>query len=622
MTALSIQPAYPIFTDTDGTPLDNGYIWLGAANLPPQTNPIVAYWDAALTIPAAQPIRTINGYPSNSGTPGRLYVNGDYSILVQSKNGSQVYLALTPTERFGDNINAVQIVYTPAGTGAVATTVQAKLRETVSVKDFGAVGDGVADDTVAIQAALNNVRDTGNALSFPSGTYKVTSTLTLLRNTINGPEQYVIEGNGATLDFSSFGLTSGSLFSLGATSQANGHDTGLIDIADLRIIGPETGAPFAGDTPATSVVGLSLEYALNITLRNIYVQGCYIGVKTNFVFPLRAIAMELKANYIGVYLDDDTTLATWLLLSVTSARYGLVARPSTVTKTITDQHFITPRFEQCLVGAALDPRDGSGYGIRSLVFDSPYLESITYDYFRMGLAWTFANPQTRNADATRGVIWTRLSGGLWDGVNWTGTKAPLVLSSSGSVRSSEFAVPAARVEVVGSISNSFYRSLLDAYVGDTSPIVEYNNAQQVRNNQPGFSAYVNAQVDDVTGDGTAYDIICNTEDYDVASDYNTSTGEYTARFTGRHLLFGKVYLGGITASHTTAELQIVTSLKTIHIEFNPYAISSSGEASYTLQWPCQMTAGNTAKLRIKVNGGTKVVDVKAPHTGFSGYFLG
>lgn len=553
------------------------------------------------TIPASQIINTPSGAIAATNVQGA--INEIVSDLAASSGSSLVG-------------------FLQSGTGATARTTQAKLRDVVSVKDFGAVGDGVTDDTAAIQTALNNVRDTGNALSFPSGAYKVTSTLTLLRNTTNGPEQYVIEGNGATLDFSGSGLTAGNLFSLGATSQANGHDTGLIDIANLRIIGPETGSPFAGNTPATSVVGLSLGYALNITLRNVYVQGCYIGVKTNFVFPLRAIAMELKGNYIGVYLDDDTTLATWLLLSVTSARYGLVARPSTVTKIISDQHFITPRFEQCLVGAALDPQNGSDYGIRSIVFDSPYLESITYDYFRMGLAWTFANPQTRNADATRGVIWTRLNGGLWDGVNWTGTKAPLVLSSSGSVRSGTFNVPAAQSNVVGNISNSFYRSLLDAYVGDTSVIVEYDNAQQVRANQPGFSAYVSTQVDNVTGDGTAYDIICNTEDYDVGNYYNAVTGVYTAPFTGRHVLFGKVFLGGITSSHTTAELEIVTSLKTIHIEFNPFAISSSGEASFDVQWPCQMTLGNTAKLRVKVSGGTKVVDVKAPHTGFSGYFLG
>jgi len=168
MSALSIQPTYPIFTDIDGQPLEDGYVWIGTANLDPQTNPINVYWDAALTLPAAQPIRTLAGYPSNSGTPARLYVNSDYSIRVMNKNGSTVYSAPEATEAYGGGIiNASQVVYDPAGIGAVPTTVQAKLRETVSVKDFGAVGDGVTDDTTAIQAALA----ASNSIIFPSGNY-------------------------------------------------------------------------------------------------------------------------------------------------------------------------------------------------------------------------------------------------------------------------------------------------------------------------------------------------------------------------------------------------------------------------------------------------------------------
>lgn len=105
MTALSIQPTYPIFTDIDGQPLENGYIWIGTENLDPQTNPINVYWDEALTISAPQPIRTLAGYPSRNGSPGRLYVNSLYSIRVQNRNGSMVYSAPTPTEEYAGLIS-------------------------------------------------------------------------------------------------------------------------------------------------------------------------------------------------------------------------------------------------------------------------------------------------------------------------------------------------------------------------------------------------------------------------------------------------------------------------------------------------------------------------------------
>jgi hypothetical protein len=59
------------------------------------------------------------------------------------------------------------------GTGATARTIQAKLRDTVSVKDFGAVGDGTTNDTAAIQAAIDALSPLGGTLYFPKGTYIV-----------------------------------------------------------------------------------------------------------------------------------------------------------------------------------------------------------------------------------------------------------------------------------------------------------------------------------------------------------------------------------------------------------------------------------------------------------------
>jgi hypothetical protein len=70
------------------------------------------------------------------------------------------------------------VTYTPAGTGAVATTVQDKLRESVSVKDFGAVGDGVTDDTAAIQAAINSI-PSGGVIYLPVGTYLTSGSINI-----------------------------------------------------------------------------------------------------------------------------------------------------------------------------------------------------------------------------------------------------------------------------------------------------------------------------------------------------------------------------------------------------------------------------------------------------------
>ena len=75
-------------------------------------------------------------------------------------------------------IVATKLAFTQSGTGATARTVDSKLKDVVSVKDFGAVGDGVANDTAAIQAAINN-SPAGSTIYFPVGTYAITNTLTV-----------------------------------------------------------------------------------------------------------------------------------------------------------------------------------------------------------------------------------------------------------------------------------------------------------------------------------------------------------------------------------------------------------------------------------------------------------
>jgi hypothetical protein len=71
------------------------------------------------------------------------------------------------------------VKYAPSAFGAVARTVRDRLADTYSVKDFGAKGDSVTDDSDAIQACINAVFVTGGTVFFPGGRYRTTKKLYL-----------------------------------------------------------------------------------------------------------------------------------------------------------------------------------------------------------------------------------------------------------------------------------------------------------------------------------------------------------------------------------------------------------------------------------------------------------
>ena len=180
--SLQIVSPFQQFFDRDGSPLDNGFVYIGTANLNPETNPLTVYFDDALTIPAAQPLRTSNGYIVRNGSPARVYTSQeDFSLTVRSKNNVLVFTVAdaTAASQLASSSGSSLVGYNQGGANAVTRTVQARLRDFVSVKDFGAVGNNVANDTAAITAAIA----TGSSIYFPAGTYKVTADINVSSNT-------------------------------------------------------------------------------------------------------------------------------------------------------------------------------------------------------------------------------------------------------------------------------------------------------------------------------------------------------------------------------------------------------------------------------------------------------
>lgn len=289
----SVGIPFVVFPDVDGDPLDDGYIYVGTAGLNAESNQVQAYWDVALTIPAAQPIRTINGYPSRSGTPARIYVSAsDYSILVKNKNGTLVWSSLTSTEAIPSSsisgqLPASQVDYTPP---------QGPLISLSGFLDRQGIWAGSADE---IQDALDYIESTskrdvvqiapGKSLSMSSG--------------LSVNASYAsIAGNGSELDFSAL-ISGNAITVIGSVNPPYQQSLNLIE--RLRLNGPGKASSVkalsfdditsAGDGP--SHIGLFRNNIQNFGVGEYYGSRAYL---------IQAIGCVIYNCGIGVHGDVAT----------------------------------------------------------------------------------------------------------------------------------------------------------------------------------------------------------------------------------------------------------------------------------------------------------------------------
>lgn len=167
------------------------------------------------------------------------------------------------------------------GAGAVTRTIQAKAQDVVSVKDFGAVGNGIANDTSAIQAAINSLSSGGTVL-FPNATYLISSTLTV--------------GAGITLLGESQGNT---------TIISNNLTSGVVTFSQSNCALRNFKLGYAGTPTAGSCLLVS---GSNFSADNFIIGNCFVGIEATSTAQFFTKFQVFSYVSIGIFVHDTNDI--------------------------------------------------------------------------------------------------------------------------------------------------------------------------------------------------------------------------------------------------------------------------------------------------------------------------
>ena len=214
-TMISTPPKLQFF-DNAGNPLAGGKVYTYAAGT---TTPLATYTDYTGGVANANPVIL-----NTRGEASIWFTTAQYKLKLTDADDVEIYTVdnlngpdLATLALLAASSGSSLIGYINTGTGATARTVQARLRDMLSVKDFGAVGDGTTNDATAIQNAINAAAAlpasggssglggiSGATVYFPPGVYRINSGLTVTNGVKlvgNGERSSVINyyGSGAAI---------------------------------------------------------------------------------------------------------------------------------------------------------------------------------------------------------------------------------------------------------------------------------------------------------------------------------------------------------------------------------------------------------------------------------------
>lgn len=216
--------------------------------------------------------------------------------------------------------------------------------------------------------------------------------------------------------------------------------------------------------------------------------------------------------------------------------------------------------------------------------------------------------------------------------NTNAASAATVITSTGGASSGDASYQASTTTTtwIWGVDNSVTSPTADPFVIAQGTALGTNNVMSVDTAgainyplQPSFLAVLNTTINDVTGDGTNYKIVFDTEIYDQGS--NAVSGTFTAPVTGRYLFTGGCQVDGLTSSHTQEVLNLTASNRTLGLlNGNPLNMKVGGISfGYAAGNYVDMDAADTCSLNVIVFNGAKVVDIDGngsttPTTYFGG----